>query len=109
MRVGHPIIGMEINLPTISEIAEAQKLVYELMTPTPQISWPQLNQRLEANVWVKHENHTSIGAFKARTAIVYAAELFKHSNRVNGLITATRRNRGQSVGLRRQLLRTHAT
>ena len=109
MRVGHPITGMEINLPTISEIAEAQKLVYELMTPTPQISWPQLNQRLEANVWVKHENHTPIGAFKARTAIVYAAELFKHSNRVNGLITATRGNHGQSVALAGQRFRVPVT
>ena len=109
MRVGHPITGMEINLPTISEIAEAQKLVYELMTPTPQISWPQLNQKLEANVWVKHENHTPIGAFKARTAIVYAAELFKHSNRVNGLITATRGNHGQSVALAGQRFRVPVT
>jgi len=26
------------------EIREAQKLIYELMQPTPQISWPLLNQ-----------------------------------------------------------------
>src|SRR5262249_21095888 len=44
-------------------------------------------------------NHTPIGAFKARTAIVYAAELFKHANGINGLITATRGNHGQSVAL----------
>lgn len=90
---------MAINLPTLDEIAEAQKLVYALMTPTPQISWPQLNQKLDASVWVKHENHTPIGAFKARTAIVYAAELFKNSNSTKGLITATRGNHGQSVAL----------
>ena len=86
-------------LPTLDEIVEAQKLVYSLMQPTPQISWPLLNQRLEARVWIKHENHTPIGAFKARTAIVYAAELFKHSNGIKGLITATRGNHGQSVAL----------
>src|SRR5439155_9041245 len=57
-------------LPSLDEIREAQKLIYELMQPTPQISWPLLNQRLKAQVWVKHENHTPIGAFKARTAIV---------------------------------------
>jgi threonine dehydratase len=86
-------------LPTLEEIHEAQKLVYSLMQPTPQISWPLLNQRLEAEAWIKHENHTPISAFKARTAIVYAAELFKHSSGVKGLITATRGNHGQSVAL----------
>ena len=86
-------------LPALDEIAEAQKLVYALMQPTPQISWPLINQRLGASVWLKHENHTPIGAFKARTAIVYAAELFRSGSGVKGLITATRGNHGQSVAL----------
>ena len=86
-------------LPTLDEIRDGQKLIYSVMQPTPQISWPLLNQRLEAEVWVKHENHTPIGAFKARTAIVYAAELFRHSKGIKGLITATRGNHGQSVAL----------
>ncbi len=90
---------MAINLPTLNEIAEAQELVYALMKPTPQILWPQLNQKLEATVWIKHENHTPIGAFKARTAIVYAAEVFRNGNGIKGLITATRGNHGQSVAL----------
>lgn len=99
MYTEHRIRGMATDLPTLDEIAEAQKLVYALMTPTPQISWPQLNQKLDATVWVKHENHTPIGAFKARTAVVYAAELFKTPNATKGLITATRGNHGQSVAL----------
>ncbi len=86
-------------LPTLDEILEARKLIYSVMQPTPQISWPLLNQRLEAHVWVKHENHTPTGAFKARTAIVYAAELFKRSSDIKGLIAATRGNHGQSVAL----------
>lgn len=87
------------TLPSLDEIRESQKLIYQLMQPTPQISWPLLNQLLGAQVWVKHENHTPIGAFKARTAVVYAAELFKSSTEVKGLITATRGNHGQSVAL----------
>jgi len=86
-------------LPTLDEIREGQKLIYSVMQPTPQISWPLLNQRLAAEVWVKHENHTPIGAFKARTAIVYAAELFRQRKGIKGLITATRGNHGQSVAL----------
>lgn len=86
-------------LPSLDEIHEAQKLIYSVMQPTAQISWPLLNQRLGTSVWVKHENHTPIGAFKARTAVVYAAELFRKSNGIKGLITATRGNHGQSVAL----------
>ncbi len=86
-------------LPSLAEIRDAQKLIYSVMQPTPQISWPLLNQMLKADVWVKHENHTPIGAFKARTAVVYAAELFKGPTQIRGLIAATRGNHGQSVAL----------
>jgi threonine dehydratase len=86
-------------LPTIDEIKDAQELVYAVMPPTPQIVWPLLCERLGAEVWVKHENHTPIGAFKARTAVVYAAELFRGSNHIPGLVAATRGNHGQSVAL----------
>ena len=88
-----------MSLPTLEEIRAAQELVYSLMPPTPQIVWPLLSERLGAELWVKHENHTPIGAFKARTAVVYAAELFKQSNHITGLVTATRGNHGQSVAL----------
>jgi threonine dehydratase len=87
------------SLPSIDEIKAAQDLVYSVMPPTAQIAWPLLCERVGAEVWVKHENHTPIGAFKARTAIVYAAELFRGNNRITGLVTATRGNHGQSVAL----------
>jgi threonine dehydratase len=86
-------------LPTIEEIKDAQQLVYAVMPPTPQILWPLLCERLGTEVWVKHENHSPIGAFKARTAVVYAAELFRGSVNIRGLVTATRGNHGQSVAL----------
>ena len=87
------------SLPTIEEIRSAQDLVYSVMPATPQIAWPLLRERLGTEVWVKHENHTPIGAFKARTAIVYAAELFRGTPHISGLVTATRGNHGQSVAL----------
>jgi threonine dehydratase len=86
-------------LPTIEEIKAALPLVYAGMSPTPQIVWPLLCERLGTEVWVKHENHTPTGAFKARTAVVYTAELFRESKGVLGLITATRGNHGQAVAL----------
>ena len=35
------------------------------MPATPQYTWPLLNQRLGTEAWVKHENHTPVGAFNA--------------------------------------------
>jgi threonine dehydratase len=90
------------TLPTLDEVRAAGKLVYGLMQPTPQYRWPLLCERLGADVWVKHENHTPIGAFKARTAIVYAEELLKREPGTRGLIAATRGNHGQSVALAAQ-------
>lgn len=87
------------SLPTIDEIKSAQDLVYSVMQPTPQIVWPLLCECLGAEVWLKHENHTPIGAFKARTAVVYAAELFRGTKAITGLVAATRGNHGQSVAL----------
>ena len=87
------------SLPTIDEIKSAQDLVYSVMQPTPQIVWPLLCERLGTEVWMKHENHTPIGAFKARTAVIYAAELFRGAEAITGLVTATRGNHGQSVAL----------
>jgi threonine dehydratase len=90
---------MASTLPTIAEVKRAAELVYRVMQPTPQYCWPLLCERLGTEVWVKHENQTPIGAFKARTAIVYVDELMKRAPRTRGLITATRGNHGQSVAL----------
>ena len=87
------------HLPTIAEIQSAGELIYSFMRPTPQYCWPLLSERLGAEVWVKHENHTPIGAFKARTAIAYVDDLMKRQPATRGLITATRGNHGQSVAL----------
>src|SRR5260221_11907772 len=90
------------SLPTLDEVRAAAKLVYGLMLPTPQYRWPLLCERLGPEVWVKHGNHTPIGAFKSRTAIVYAEELLKREPGPRGLIAATRGNHSQSGALRAQ-------
>src|ERR1700761_2861113 len=87
------------KLPAIEDIQAAQALVYGIMSPTPQYAWPLLCERLGTEVWVKHENHTPIGAFKARTAVLYVSELFREAQGPTGLVTATRGNHGQAVAL----------
>jgi len=90
------------SLPTLDEVRAAAEIVYRLMAPTPQYRWPLLCERLGTEVWVKHENHTPIAAFKARTAIVYAEKLLQREPGTRGLIAATRGNHGQSVALAAQ-------
>jgi len=91
-----------VSLPTLDEVRAAAEIIYQLMPPTPQYRWPLLCERLGTEVWVKHENHTPIGAFKARTAIVYAEKLLQGQPGTRGLIAATRGNHGQSVALAAQ-------
>jgi threonine dehydratase len=91
--------AMSELLPSLAEIKSAQALVYSAVPPTPQYRWPLLCERLGTEVWMKHENHTPTGAFKARTAVVYVDELMRRAPDTRGLITATRGNHGQSVAL----------
>ncbi|HEY3936893.1 MAG TPA: threonine dehydratase [Bryobacteraceae bacterium] len=84
-------------LSPLNSLHAAADLVHKVIPPTPQICWPLLSQRAEATVWVKHENHTPIGAFKVRGGIVYMEELKRRDPQVSGVIAATRGNHGQSV------------
>jgi threonine dehydratase len=77
---------------------DARRIVHAAMPPTPQQRWPLLDQRLGAQVWVKHENHTGVGAFKLRGGLVYFDALRKREPALRGVISATRGNHGQSVG-----------
>src|SRR3981081_3914313 len=81
---------------SIDELERAREVVHNVLPETPQIRWPLLCQRLEADVWVKQENHTPIGAFKIRGALFYIAELRRKHPAVEGVIAATRGNFGQS-------------
>jgi threonine dehydratase len=94
-RVGR--INTELILPTLAEIESGAELVHEVIAPTPQIRWPLLCQRVGAEVWVKHENHTPVGAFKVRGGVLYMAELLNREPTVAAVIAATRGNHGQSV------------
>jgi threonine dehydratase len=82
---------------TRKQLDATSELVRRTMLPTPTLCWPQLSAALGAETWVKHENHTPIGAFKVRGGIAYIDELVKHRPPQGELITATRGNHGQSI------------
>ena len=89
--------GAVAELPGLEEIEAAGDLVYRHMRPTAQFSWPLINERAGCEVWVKHENHTPVGAFKVRGGIVYMDWLRREHPEVTTIVSATRGNHGQSL------------
>jgi threonine dehydratase len=81
----------------LNQLERALDVVRAAMPPTPAHAWPLLSQRLGADVIVKHENHTPIGAFKVRGGLVYVDRLKRERPGTPGLISATRGNHGQSL------------
>jgi len=92
-----------VALPGPDELEAARRLVHAVMPPTPQYRWPLLEQRAGCTLWVKHENHTPAGAFKVRGGIVHFDRLAREGGPggvpVGGVVSATRGNHGQSVGM----------
>jgi threonine dehydratase len=79
------------------ELDEATKIVRRHVPPTPQYSWPLLDEVAGSRVIVKHENHTPVGAFKVRGGLVYMDRLVRERPHVDGVVSATRGNHGQSL------------
>ncbi len=85
------------HLPTRAQIDAAAQTVYAAFGPTPQYRWPTLSQRLGTDCWVKHENHTPVGAFKVRGGLTYFEHLRSTGQLPKEVISATRGNHGQSI------------
>jgi threonine dehydratase len=96
-------------LPGREAIEAAAETLRPLVPPTPQYLWPQVAQAFGAHVWIKHENHTPIGAFKARSAAMYFHRFTQAEPGSRGVITATRGNHGQAVGLAARRYKLPAT
>lgn len=84
-------------LPSLHEIEAAAALIRPLVPTTPAYRWPLLEAGLGCELWLKHENHTPVGAFKIRGGLVYMDELKRQQPHVRGVIAATTGNHGQSI------------
>lgn len=89
---------MNHALPTLHEIEAAAKVVYREFAATPQYRWATLSARLGTDCWVKHENHTPVGAFKIRGGLTYFDQLKLRGELPREVMSATRGNHGQSIG-----------
>lgn len=87
-----------MSLPSLRDIEAAAEVVYREFAPTPQYRWALLSQRLGTDCWVKHENHTPVGAFKIRGGLTYFDALRRRGQLPRAVVSATRGNHGQSIG-----------
>ena len=86
------------TLPSLADIEAAARTVYQDFPPTPQYRWGLLSERLGTDCWLKHENHTPVGAFKIRGGLTYFDQLAQRGALPREVISATRGNHGQSMG-----------
>ncbi|QUS58808.1 threonine dehydratase [Pseudovibrio brasiliensis] len=84
---------------SLQDLEAAHTTVRQFVPETPVYAWPLLKERTGVDVYVKHENHTPTGSFKARGGFTYVDALMNSGEKPNGLVTATRGNHGQSVAL----------
>ena len=85
-------------LPSLQQIEDAARVVYREFQATPQYRWGLSSQRLGTDCWIKHENHTPVGAFKLRGGLTYFEALKAQGPLPAEVISATRGNHGQSIG-----------
>ena len=78
------------------EVIAAQRRIAPHLNRTPLYTYPALSELVGTEVWVKHENHLPIGAFKVRGGVNLAAQL-SDEERAAGLIGASTGNHGQSI------------
>lgn len=84
-------------MPRLEYLRGIAREIHRVMPPTPLHCWPLLRQRTGVETWVKHENHTPLGAFKVRGGLNYLGRLKADRPDVLGIVSATRGNHGQSM------------
>ena len=94
--------------PAFADILDAANRIRPYLRPTPLYRYPALDRLTDARVWVKHENHQPVGAFKVRGGINLVSRL-SDAERERGVITASTGNHGQSIAHAAGLFGVRAT
>ena len=98
---------MEWQVPTLSDVLSARRQIAPYLRPTPLYAYPALSELVGAEVWVKHENHQPIGAFKVRGGVNLVSRL-DDAERRRGVVTASTGNHGQSISFAGRLFGVRA-
>ena len=87
---------------TLADVLEARRRISPHLRATPLFSYGSLDELIGAEVWVKHQNHQPVGAFKVRGGVNLVAQLGREELQ-RGLIAASTGNHGQSVAFAARL------
>jgi threonine dehydratase len=93
--------------PTFADVLAARRRIAPHLPPTALNRYPALDELAGTEVWVKHENHQPVGAFKVRGGVNLVSQL-SEDERQRGLITASTGNHGQSIAYASGLFRVRA-
>ncbi len=85
-----------LPVPGLADVLAARQRIAPYLRPTPLYRYPALDALTGAQVWVKHENHQPVGAFKVRGGVNLVGQL-SAAERQHGVITASTGNHGQSA------------
>lgn len=97
IRLSASVSGMERSTrPTLRDVLRARKVIDQYLPRTPLIRYPALDAATGLSLWLKHENHQPIGAFKVRGGL-YLMSRLSAEERERGVIAASTGNHGQSV------------
>ena len=99
---------MKLERPTFQDVLEARSLIKNYLPRTPLYSYPQINQLLDAKVYIKHENFLPTGAFKTRGGINLIHSL-NRKQRERGVVTASTGNHALSIAYASNLFGVPAT
>jgi len=83
------------KLISLSNALEAREVLKKFLAPTPLHQYPSLDRLIDAQVFVKHENHNPTGTFKIRGGINFMHQLIGIG--AKGVITYSTGNHGTSV------------
>ena len=95
-------------MPTFADVLDARRKIAPHLRPTPFYSYASLDELLGAEVFVKHENHQPVGAFKVRGGVNLVSRL-SSDERKRGVIAASTGNHGQSIAFAAHLFGVQAT
>ncbi len=91
-----------MQTPSLADVLRARLQVRPFLRPTPLFSYPALSRLVGTEVWVKHENHQPVGAFKVRGGVNLISQLSADEQR-RGVIAASTGNHGQSIAYAAEL------
>jgi threonine dehydratase len=97
----------DLQAPVFTDVLAARQRIAPYLPRTPLYSYGGLSDVLGTDVWVKHENHLPVGAFKVRGGVNLVAQL-SAEERARGVVTASTGNHGQSIAYAARLFGVRA-